>query len=129
MRSPKQIFFDYLKQLREQNRLRTPSPQELTHRVTNLVRDTVREMHPIQADHQTMHQMKMLIDSGLNQMVAEHFIYRGGCDTIQIVDGRIKADINVVPIRSVEWITINFSIGEHHALGMEQEWHNPQEWL
>lgn len=110
MRSPKQVFLDYLKRVRSENRVKRPTAVEITERVGELMRGTVRDMWPIQADEQTMHQMQLLLNDGLGRMVTEQFIYRGGVDTIQIVDGELRANINIVPVQAIEWLTIKFDI-------------------
>jgi len=120
MRSPKQVFFDYLKHhIREQNRRRIPTPQAVDQRVQELVRDTLlgaQGMWPVQADEQNLRQLRMLIDRGLDEMIAEHFIYNGACDALQVVDGRLVMYINIMPLRTVEWITVECKVS---AQGIE----------
>ena len=121
MRSVKQVFFDHLaKQRQSRHCLQCPTMEEVQNRVQELVRGTVRDMWPIIANEQSIHQMQMLLNVGLREMITERFIYNGGCDILQIVDGRLLANINIVPIRAVEWITINFTIGEHGRLGPQE---------
>jgi hypothetical protein len=113
MRSPKQVFLNHLKQMRELNRRTTPTPQDVEQRVQELVRDTLfgaQGMWPVQADEQTLRQMRMLIDRGLGKMVTDHFIYSGVCDTLQVVDGQLIISINIVPLRSAEWITLECKV-------------------
>lgn len=129
MRSPKQVFFDHLKQLRELNRRTTPTDQDVEQRAQELVSGIVRDMGQIVANEQGMHQMKMLLEQGIQEMITERFIFNGGVDTLQIVDGRLRVNVNIVPLRAAEWITINFSVGPAPRAEMEQRWHNFQEML